>query len=476
MTPSDALTALVVEGQHALEGGRIGSAIDAFQRAVTLEPENVDLAIALANVLRLDNNAVGARIALQRAHRDGDSSSLNTAFALGSALLEVGAPREAAECFQRVVKSRPHDPVVLGALAGAKRASGEPTAAWPLVHQAVTKASTNPALLLTAAQVRHDLADLPGALRWLDRAEAVRPDHAATMMQRAYSMLLAAPSHAGWQQFDARPLPTPSTNAAEWRGEDMRGGSVLVTAEQGIGDQFQFARFIPLLREHGAARIVAEVHADVVSLFSASGLPYEVVARGSKVDTDWHVPMLSLPYRLATDSNVYGETVPYLRASASTARPSTGVHDADTAQTVRKFGLVWAGNPAFTGRVTRDFDVRLLPEVLSIPGIEWISLQHGADLDPWDARLARPSLPVNWAGTANMLASLDGLVTTDTGIAHLAGAMGVKTWVLLQHVPDWRWGLKGETSAWYPSATLVRQRRANDWKSVVDTLRRHLKR
>ena len=150
------------------------------------------------------------------------------------------------------------------------------------------------------------------------------------------------------------------------------------------------------------------------------------------------------------------------------SRPAHGV--LPTRTRARRLGLVWAGNPAFTGRATRDLDPALLPQIIDTPNVEWIALQHGQAGDVTFDGLSRIALPHDWAGTAALLATLDGLVTTDTGIAHLAGAMGVPTWVLLQHVPDWRWGLHGTQCAWYPATTLIRQPRARDWQSVVNAL------
>ena len=452
------------QGQEALESGRFGDAVAAFEGAQRLLPADVSIAIALANAHRLAGDTVMTRATLQTAHRDGDWSEASAAFALGSALLEAGAPAEAASCFERVLKFMPGNSAALGALAGARRTMGEPAAAWPLIQRAIARAPSDPALLLTAAQVRHELGDLSGALNWLARADAVRPQHQTTQLQRAFTTLLHGPSTEGWRLFESRALPVPESDARPWHGEKLNGGSVLVTAEQGVGDQFQFARFIPLLLERGAERVVVECHADAVSLFAANG--WHAIARGTPVVTDWHVPMLSLPHWLELDDRVAGERVPYLRAPNAPSTPKAGA--------MRRFGLVWAGNPAFPGRVTRDFDPTLLPEITSIAGIEWLSLQHGdagmIDVD----RLTRIPLPADWATTANTLASLDGLVTTDTGIAHLAGAMGVPTWVMLQHVPDWRWGLAGESTPWYPRMHLVRQPRARDWKSVAQSLRAQL--
>ena len=243
---------------------------------------------------------------------------------------------------------------------------------------------------------------------------------------------------------------------------------MLVTAEQGVGDQFQFARFIPSLTERGAGRVVVECHVDAVALFVTSG--FDAVPRGSPPETDWHVPMLSLPLRLGTDSNVLGERVPYIHGGPATSATGDTSLSERRAGTTRRLGLVWAGNPSFPGRITRDLDASLLPMLLAISGVDWISLQPGDTAASNDERLRRVPLSTDWSATAAMLQTLDGLVTTDTGIAHLAGAMGIRTWVMLQHVPDWRWGLEGETTPWYPTLRLLRPRRWNDWHSVIERL------
>lgn len=459
---AESIAQLLHNGQQALEVGRLDDAVAAFVAVQAHSPHDVAVAIALANVYRLQGDMAKARETLEQAHAGDGWADAVTAYALGTALLESGAPREAVTCFQRVVAQRGGDPAALNALAGARRAAGEPAAAWPQIQRAIAAAPDTPAFALTAAQVRHDLGDLDGALHWVARADALRPDHAPTHLQRAYSTLLRGASHAGWSAFESRPLPVPNTNARAWQGESIEGASILVTAEQGIGDQFQFVRFVHQLAAYRPARVVVECHADVVSLFVGNGL--DAVPRGAPPVTDWHVPLMSLPFHLHCDSHVDSECVPYLRATA----PFTGVLPSRTVP--KRLGLVWAGNPAFTGRATRDLDVALLSQVVGIAGIQWISLQHGDAGQVALDGLQHIVLPRDWAGTAALLTQLDGLVTTDTGIAHLAGAMGIPTWVLLQHVPDWRWGLSGTQCAWYPTLTLLRQPRARDWQSVVPAL------
>lgn len=454
---------LLEQAQSALEAGNFTAAITDFTIVRDAYPTDASLGVLLANVYRLAGDVLGVRRALLHTYAHATWSDAATALSLGAALLEVGAATEAAACFTRVVALRPDDPAGLAALAGAMRTMGQPDAAWPFVHRALTIAPQHAAFLLTAAQVRHDLADLPGALQWLDRADAIRPQHAPTHVQRAYTTLLGGASSRGWAFFESRTLPTPQTSARSWNGEPLDGASVLVTAEQGVGDQFQFARFIPLLADRGAARVVVECHVDAVALFRSNG--FDAVARGTAVSTDWHVPMLSLPHRLALDDAVLGARVPYFHA------PHHDISSSHNARNdVPRIGLVWAGNPAFAGRLTRDLEVAQLPALLRDRRLHWISLQQGPAGDVAFPDLERSPAVADWSATATLLASLDGVVTTDTGVAHLAGAMGLRTWVLLQAVPDWRWGLHGTSTPWYPTVRLVRQATPGNWSSVVTAI------
>jgi len=473
---TDALLAWLQRGQAAIEAAQFADAVGAFAEANRLMPHDAGVALALANAQRLAGDNAGSRATLVAAQRQSPIRDASIGMRLGASLLEAGAPREAAAIFTRVMRLAPDDPAPIGALAGARRAAGDPAAAWTLIEQARAMAPDRPEFLLTAAQIRHELADIAGALTLLTRADAIRPHHAATQLQRAYSTLITGATHAGWALHEARPLPVPATNARAWTGQLLDQQSIVVTAEQGVGDQFQFARFIAPLAARGPSRVVVECHADAVSLFAASG--FDAVARGAAPETEWHVPMLSLPHRLGLDEDVLPSAVPYLHAAPPDhgSKPDTRIVPlAPRGQ--RGLGVVWAGNPAFTGRATRDFDVSLLSSLLDVDGVQWFSLQFGDNHVAGSAgfeRLARVPLSREWLQTASVLRQLDGLVTTDTGVAHLAGAMGIRCWVLLQHVPDWRWGLTGTTTPWYPTVRLVRQARPGDWAGVVSALHREL--
>ena len=192
-------------------------------------------------------------------------------------------------------------------------------------------------------------------------------------------------------------------------------------------------------------------------MFAASG--FDAVAKGEAPVTDWYVPMLSLPHRLGVGAEVASGGIPYLHAGARAAP--------QFAQPRRRIGLVWQGNPAFLATTLRDFDVSLLPQLLDMPDVEWVSLQVGSTPTFDHHRLETPALSSQWLDTARLLSDLDAIVSVDTGMAHLAGAMGIPTFILLPFTPDWRWGLGTDFSPWYPTSRLIRQRAPRDWASTI---------
>lgn len=463
---SDALTLLpswLAEGQQALEQGRFVDAARAFERAADGLPAEFSLHQMAASAWRLAGEVVRERerwrLAFERARPD-DAERL---YSLGAGLLETGAPTEARACFGPVVSRRPRDPAALSALASAYRAEGDPASAWPLVERALKLANDLPSLLLTASQVRYALGDTVGALHWLAKAERIRPGHPLQGVQRAFSHLSEGPCTAGWAAFEARGLPTLPPETRDWHGEALAGQSIAVVMEQGLGDLFHFVRYVRRLEARGASRVVVECPPSAVRLLMASG--FDAVPTGQLPKTDWAVPLLSLPHRLGSDGDTASELVPYLHTGAAPAVRSSGPP---------RVGIVYKGNPAFLSTVLRDLDTAALEAVLAIPNVRWTWLQYGdraPNLTRNDLTIETPSLTDDWFDTAVLLSSLDAIVSVDTAIAHLAGAMGQRVMVLLPHVPDWRWGRGTPATAWYPSATLIRQPISRDWDGAVTQLR-----
>ncbi|AMW04006.1 tetratricopeptide repeat protein [Gemmatimonas phototrophica] len=456
------LEQLLEAGQTALDAGRFHEASERFEEAWQLHRESFALVQVAANARRLAGDVLAERQLWQRAATTAPPGDAAGLYALGTGLLETGAPQEAQPCFERVVRMLPRDAAALGALASALRANGDPQRGWAMVQKAIGMTTAAPALLLTAAQIRHALGDLSGARQWLAKAERLRPDHALTSVQRAFTHLIAGACQAGWDAFEARGLPQGPEGVPAWHGEPLAGATIAVVMEQGLGDLFHFVRYVRRLEARGAARVIVECPPSALRLLQASG--FDAVATGLLPRTDWYVPLLSLPHRLGSDTDVAGDVVPYLHAEMSDGAPAP---HAD-----RRVGLVTHGNPAFLSTVLRDLDASHAARLAEIPGIQWVWLQMGEPIPPALDHAEQPALGGDWLDTARLLQTLDAVVSVDTAVAHLAGAMQLPVFVLLPYAPDWRWGLRSDRTAWYPSARLVRQPGPRDWAGALDELQR----
>lgn len=478
MAPSPvSLPELLAAGEADLASGRYLAAAERLEPAAALAPDHVPLTRLAATAWQLAGQRSRARAVLTTlTDRAIAALSVDDVHALGAHFLDVGAPDEALQCFTQVARLLPNHAAVLGALAAAERARGALDSAWTLAQRATAADKRNPALWLTAAQTQHSRGHLNEALQLLKKAENLRPNHAPTRMQRALTRLLAGASHHGWKDFEHRDLPMLPSNSTPWHGEPLDGRSILLVFEQGIGDLFQFLRFVPYLTERGAGRVLIEAPRSAVSLLLASG--FDAVAVGEAPPTDFSVPVLSLPLHLGTDTAVDGGRVPYLRPGTEDLRTTAGVSTAAPMEASsctppmpprRQLGVVLRGNQNFLATNLRDMNDTWLRALQNIPNVDWTWMQLG-EAPPEFFACYTPELTPNWFDTAALLSSLDGLVSVDTGIAHLAGAMGLPTYVLLPYSPDWRWGLSGDKTSWYPTARLARQPAPCDWEGAISRL------
>jgi len=320
------------------------------------------------------------------------------------------------------------------------------------------------------------LKRLDGALASYDQAIALKPDHADGYRNRALARLLTGRYHEGWTDNEWRwavkdfPSKRPKIEAPTWRGEDLSGRHLLVFSEQGLGDVIQFARYLPLLAER-KCKMTLLASAKLIPLLRLTNEQIEIVSELSGVESfDFQVPLMSLPRAFNTRLETIPSKTPYLLAPPERVK----VWEERLPKShVPRVGIGWAGNPIFRGEKSRSIGLpRLLP-LLSVPRVQFISLQK--DLRSGDEKLLRQHPQVihlgdrldDFAETAAVMSLLDLMISSDTAPVHLAGALGRPVWVLLQYVPDWRWLLDRDDSPWYPSAKLFRQPAAGDWDSVV---------
>lgn len=297
------------------------------------------------------------------------------------------------------------------------------------------------------------LGQLREAERWLRLALRHRPENATTELALAETLLSAGRYAEGWRHFEARARAFPSAttrltgSSPEWMGEPLNGRTIVIVQEQGLGDQIMFARFAPLMKSQGAGRVVLCCQAPLARLFRTLGGVDEVIGLGGgEVVTLPHpfvwVRCMSLAGRLGvTPDNV--PSAPYLSAPPRSVRP--------------RIGVFTSGNPENPADGNRSLDEASARRLHGLAG--------AMSLDP--AKTGARDL----LDTAEIIAGLDLVLSVDTAVAHLAGAMGKPTWVLLPALSvDWRWQAAVETSPWYPSVRLARQLSPGDWSPAVDAM------
>jgi tetratricopeptide (TPR) repeat protein len=343
-----------------------------------------------------------------------------------------------------------------------------------------------------------DLDRVEEALQAHEKAVERNPEGAGAKYNLAMTRLRMGDYKRGWQGYEARwdfrevhRLPRVFRQP-RWKGEPLEGKSVLIHAEQGLGDTIQFCRYVPLIVARGGVPLL-QVQIGVMKLLKSMGVVQSGEARIAELgikppDFDLECPLMSLPAIFGTTLDTVPWSGAYLGADPELAKEKRKLLSGERAQ--REFGqpplrvgIAWAGNPSYKADRYRSTKLETLYPLLRVPGISWVSLQKGdpikqlcnlpKDLFVWDGCSQDRDL----SDTAAVIDSLDLVITTDTCIAHLAGAMGKPVWILLPHLADWRWMRRIETTPWYPTARLLRQRKQGDWdglvQRVIDDLERY---
>jgi tetratricopeptide (TPR) repeat protein len=320
--------------------------------------------------------------------------------------------------------------------------------------------------------------DWAGSLMAFEAAVECAPEHADAHWNLALALLRHGEFERGFRHYEwrfRRLRPDPRARAERaWSGQPLAGLRVLVWAEQGFGDTLQFLRFVPELARRGA-EVILEVPAELRTLASRlPGIGQVHVCGEPWPPFDAHLALMSLPSALGWRGHAPASAGPYLQADA--ARSGTWLARLSslgwTPGEELAVGLAWATNPALRNAHERSPGLATLTPLLALPGVRWFSLQKGAgeaELAASEASGAITDLAAqihDFDDTAAIMANLDIVVTCDTSVAHLAGALGKPTFVMLPFAPDWRYGLAPESSPWYPGMRLFRQSRRGYWGDV----------
>ena len=453
---------LFKQAETAWRTGDGAQAKAAAERVLADDPIHAGALMILANLCFAAGDVAGARPHLARlAILMPDEVMIRNN--LGRACLAAEDLEAAAEAFTAVLETDSANARALDGLGILRHRQGDYTEAVDLHGRAVAADRDFAAGWCNLGIACTDLGRYTEGAAALDRALALDPDDARTRFNRAILHLMAGNFAAGWPMYEARLAfqAMASPPGRRWNGEALAGERVLLIPEQGFGDVLQFARFASRVRDRGGVPVLA-VPGPLTVLMAAQGGGVEVADATVPPEVPLWCPLLSLGAVLdLTGNDISGAA--YLHAAPALGEAGSGP----------RIGLAWSGNPTHRRDGARSLRLADLAPLFDVPGVRFVNLQVG--LRPEDAAemIRRPDLfaeapnLTDFAETAAVIAGLDLVISADTAVLHLAGAMGRPVWGLLPFVPDWRWGASGEASPWYDSLRLYRQPALGDWQSVV---------
>jgi len=475
--------ALLNLGNVHYDEGAYAAAAVCCRKALALRPTYAKAWCNLGNALQMMGGAREATGCYERTLAL-DPTTVAARHNLGNAWMARRDYAQAEACFRETLAmdaERSEHYNSLGNALFQQRRNDEAEACYRMaleVDRDYAAVHTNLANVLMRQSSRAEM------IRHYERALELDPKSAGGHYNLALAYLRQGRYAEGWPahewRWDFRELRLRRRHfaAPQWRGEKLNGETILLHAEQGLGDTLQFVRYAPLVAERGG-RVVLEVQPRLVRLLQGLPSVSRVVGRGEPLgDFAWHCPLMSLPLAFGSTVDTIPRRVPYVRADEEEVRAArqrwTG--------TGLRVGIAWAGNPQYRSDEQRSMPLLALLPLAGVPGITWLSLQMGTACG--QMRTVGERFPLidasstsrDLAETAALVATLDLVITVDTAMAHLAGAMGVPLWVVLPHLADWRWMEERADSPWYPGARLFRQPAPGDWASAVERMRGELER
>jgi tetratricopeptide (TPR) repeat protein len=464
---------LAIADEHR-KAGRLSKADELCRQILEAKPLHPDTLHLRARIAQ-DAGDRPAAVAFMRQAIATNSRDPFFYCGLADMFRAAGLLDEALAASQRGLALHPHSPQALYGVGTMLCARGEYPEAIDVLRQVIELAPKASAAHMNLAHAFHKLARFDHAETHWKQALVVDPSHAEAHRNLGMCYLLRGNltqgfSHYQWR-FRIQDGPPRPKLLTPWDGGDPRGKRMLVHAEQGYGDTLQFCRYLPILRDAGA-RLVLNVPRSLRSLMAHS-MSWLELQTDHPPSTDFQTTLPSLPHLLKTTLEIIPAPIPYIHAPPQAISRFAGMIGR---RAELKVGLVWAGNPEHLRDRDRSLVLSALAPILAIEGARFFGLQIGAaaqDVSTRDVSTGiidlAPEL-TDFAQTAGAIANLDLVISVDTAVAHLAGAMGKPVWIMLPFVPDWRWLLERQDSPWYPTARLFRQRARGDWEPVVKEL------
>jgi tetratricopeptide (TPR) repeat protein len=469
---------------------RYEEAIKVFDKAVQLKPDKAELWTGLGKALVDLERRAEALLSFQHA-LTLNPRNWDAAHESGTLFYRMGQREEALAHFKLCAELTPNDvadnATTFNNIGNVLQSLGRSEEALQWLDRALDLRPDFVEALSNKAIALGQLRRFDEALAAYDGVKALDPDHAVSNWNAALLLMLTGNFEAGWAGREARwkiaslSAGYPKFTEPMWLGrESVEGKTILIAADEGLGDAIQFARYVPMVAALGA-RVILVVQDGLCSLLSglkgvSQCIPKSVAANGVP-PFDVHCPLGSLPLAFATRLDTIPAGLPYLPAPAS-ARLKAWEDRLGPRDRLR-VGLVWSGNPEHKGDHHRSTSLRAYSAFLDVEAT-FVSLQK--DLRPDDKItigergdiVDLTSDLADFAETAALISCLDLVITVDTSVAHLAGALGCPTWILLPYAPDYRWLLNRDDSPWYPTVRLFRQHESRDYGPVIDRVQAEL--
>ena len=397
---------------------------------------------------------------------------------LGVVYKELGRNEEALFAYQKVLELNPNDSAALNNLGNLRRNMGDTTGAIAALKCSITLNPNYADAYSNLGAIYKENKEFDRAMFYYQKALALNPEHTNAQFDIALMELSKGHYESGWSGYEYRLkmnellAKTDVYTSPLWQGESLQNKTIILQTEQGFGDTIMFIRYAPYFRELGA-KIIVRTRLELMALFRSIQEVDEIICEEDPLpEHDFYLPLLSCPQRFKTVLQTIPRKFPYLgspKNGLSLERKSLHV------------GITWSGSPTNRGHKDRYVGLKILSQLFDIDHISWYSLQIGADsheiqsFNLHDTIIDKTELLTDFAQTAAFIEALDLVISVDTSVAHLSGALNKKTFVLLSKPAEWRWMQEGETTPWYESLLLFRQEIRGDWQKPILQIKEKLR-
>ena len=437
---STEIEALQQQGLHFQKQGAHGSAVAVYQRLLALG-------------------------------QDGPAIRYN----LGSALLQLQNPAEALEQFEAGIQLCPQESGLRLGLANAHKLLGNPTAAEDALEQELDLCPDSIPAAVNLGWLLEEQNRVPEALVQYRKAMYYQPNHPILRWNHGLACLMLGDYSRGWRDYEhrwaARQKAKPTDASPEWRGEPLRGRRLLLHSEQGFGDTLMFVRFAQMLSHTEEVHLQCQPQLKRL-LSQQTGLASVVGTSDPAPAHDVHAPLMSLPHLMGLNQESELSSPAYLEPVQRSLQPLPNGHRPG----IQRVGFVWASAPNSEIADKKSIPLHQFRGLFDTPHCQFYALHMNAKSSEVAELQRHPNVHdlresiIDFEDTAGYLSQMDLVITVDTAVAHLAGALGKPTWTLLPNAADWRWRMHRSDSPWYPSMRLFRQPSAGDWNRVLEEI------